>query len=139
MYYVFLPVLYMDGKLSIFRILVKNDHMTKIQTIWSSQVKSKEDRPLLLGEKLDAQIAAFLKRLCESKSVVNMAIVMAKAEGIVLYFINFQRYSWVFVNIFKPGVHRPVAGAPGFLKLILCGSSACVCVCLCVCPEAINN
>ena len=36
---------------------------------------------------------------------------------------------------------RAQAGAPGFLKLILCGHLY-VCVCLCVCvsaPEAINN
>ena len=34
------------------------------------------------------------------------------------------------IKIFKPGV-------PGFLKLILCGSSVCVflCVCACVCPR----
>ena len=49
----------------------------------------------------------------------------------------------------KPGMCRPVAGAPGFLKLFLCERLyVCVCVCLrvcvrvCVCvsaPEAINN
>ena len=44
--------------------------------------------------------------------------------------------------IFKPGARRSQAGAPGFLKLILCRSSVCVCVFVCVyvsAPEAINN
>ena len=46
--------------------------------------------------------------------------------------------------LFKPGAYWLQAGAPGFLKLILCGSSVCVfvCVLVCVCvsmPEAINN
>ena len=40
--------------------------------------------------------------------------------------------------IFKSGMRWPVAGAPGFLKLILCGLSVCVRVCVSV-PEAINN
>ena len=37
--------------------------------------------------------------------------------------------------IFKPGVLVTGRRAPGFLKLILCGSSVCVytCVCVCVC------
>ena len=39
----------------------------------------------------------------------------------------------------KPGEHQPQAGAPGFLKLILCELSVCVfvcvCVCVCVCPR----
>ena len=48
--------------------------------------------------------------------------------------------------VFIPGMRR--LHVPGFLKLILCGSSVCmfvcvrVCVCVCVCvsaPEAINN
>ena len=34
---------------------------------------------------------------------------------------------------FKPGVCRP--HTPGFLKLILCGSSVCVCVCVCPRPQ----
>ena len=33
----------------------------------------------------------------------------------------------------KPGARQPVAGAPGFLKLVLCGSSVCVFVCVSVC------
>ena len=58
--------------------------------------------------------------------------------------------------IYKPGVLATGWCAPGFLKLLLCGSSVCVCVCLrvcvcvhvrarvcvCVCvsaPKAINN
>ena len=37
--------------------------------------------------------------------------------------------------VFQPGARRP-RHAPGFLKLILCGSSVCmfVCACVCVCP-----
>ena len=36
----------------------------------------------------------------------------------------------IWKHIFKPGRR-----APGFLKLILCGSSVCVFVCVCVCPR----
>ena len=39
--------------------------------------------------------------------------------------------------ILKPGTRQPVR-APGFLKLILCGTSVCVHVCVST-PEAINN
>ena len=52
---------------------------------------------------------------------------MLKLFGLTLFF-------------FKPGA--PAAGrrAPGFLKLILCGSSVCVFACVCVsAPEAIDN
>ena len=36
-------------------------------------------------------------------------------------------------SIFKLGAHWPQAGMPGFLKLLLSVTPACVCVCLCVC------
>ena len=39
-------------------------------------------RPLLLGEKLDAQVEAVLKWLRENGAMVNTAIVMATAEGL---------------------------------------------------------
>ena len=43
-------------------------------------------------------------------------------------------------SVFKPGACWPAAGAPGFLQLILCGSSVCVFACVCVsAPEAVNN
>ena len=59
----FLPVLYMDGKLSIFRILLKrpcdeNSEITKL-------LGEKQGRPLLIGEKLDAQIKAFFNTRME--------------------------------------------------------------------------
>ena len=41
-------------------------------------------------------------------------------------------------TVFKPGPCRPAAGAPGFLKLILCGLSVSVRVCVHT-PKAINN
>ena len=43
----------------------------------------KRERPLLLREEMDRQVEVFLKQLCENGSVVNTAIVMATAEGIV--------------------------------------------------------
>ena len=44
----------------------------------------------------------------------------------------------IFLN--QARTSRRLAHAPGFLKLILCGSSVCVCVFVCVsAPEAINN
>ena len=40
--------------------------------------------------------------------------------------------------LIKPNMRLPLAGVPGFLKLLLSGKSAyvyiCVCVCACVCP-----
>ena len=35
--------------------------------------------------------------------------------------------------VIKPGVPAAGQSAPGFFKLILCGSSVCVCLCMCVC------
>ena len=55
----------------------------------------------------------------------------------LLYSHTYRNRLWDL--IFKPGAHRTQAGAPGFLKLFLCGR---LYVCLCVCvsiPEAINN
>ena len=43
----------------------------------------KRGRPLLLGEEMDTQVEVFLKQLRENGAVVNTAIVMATAEGIV--------------------------------------------------------
>ena len=69
--------------------------------------------------------------------------MMCQQAGIEINFINHSlRVSEA--TLFKPGTRWPQAGAPGFLKLILCRLSVCVlaCVCVCVCvsaPEAINN
>ena len=41
----------------------------------------------------------------------------------------------IFILIFEPGARQPLAGAPGFLKLILCGLSVRVLACVCVCPH----
>ena len=43
----------------------------------------KRERPLLLGEELDKQVQAYLTSFRESGAVVNTAITMACAEGIV--------------------------------------------------------
>ena len=45
--------------------------------------QKKKGRPLLLGEKLDKQVQAYLTSFRESGAVVNTAITMACAEGIV--------------------------------------------------------
>jgi len=43
----------------------------------------KQGRPLMLKEELEIQVQAFLKELHSNASVVNTAITMAAAEGIV--------------------------------------------------------
>jgi len=43
----------------------------------------KQGRPLMLKEELDIQVQAFLKELHSNAGVVNTAITMAAAEGIV--------------------------------------------------------
>ncbi len=43
----------------------------------------KRGRPLLLGEELDRQVQAYLTNFRECGAVVNTAIAMACAEGIV--------------------------------------------------------
>ena len=43
----------------------------------------KRGRPLILGEEMDTQVEVFLKRIRENGDMVNTAIVMATAEGIV--------------------------------------------------------
>ena len=48
------------------------------------------------------------------------------AAGLVYCIVGFHSVDFIF----KPGAHRPQAGAPGFLKLILCGLSVCVRVCV---------
>ena len=58
-----------------------------------------QGRPLFLGDKLDDQVEAFLKWLHENGAMMNTAIVMATAEGIVLCFVYFQKYSGVFETI----------------------------------------
>ena len=45
--------------------------------------KKKQDRPLLLGNELDIQVREYIKYLRERGTVVNTAVVMASAEGIV--------------------------------------------------------
>ena len=45
--------------------------------------QKKRGRPLLLGEELDKQVQAYLTSFRESGAVVNAAITMACAEGIV--------------------------------------------------------
>ena len=45
--------------------------------------QKKRGRPLLLGEELDKQVQAYLTSFRESGAVVNTAITMACAEGIV--------------------------------------------------------
>ena len=72
----------MDGKLSIFRNLLKrpcdeNSEITKL-------LGEKQGRPLLIGEKLDAQIKAFLTWECSHGEHGNS---QATAKGIVLYFV----------------------------------------------------
>ena len=44
----------------------------------------KRGPPLKLGEKMDVQVQAYIKALREKGGVVNTAIVMAVAQGIVL-------------------------------------------------------
>ena len=45
--------------------------------------QKKKGRPLLLGEKVDKQVQAYLTSFRESGAVVNTAITMACTEGIV--------------------------------------------------------
>ena len=56
-----------------------------------------------------------------------------------IYIFDIQYCCRTCTILFKPGARQPMAGASGFLKLILCGLSICACVCLHVCSEAINN
>ena len=44
----------------------------------------KKGRPLLLGEKLDQQVKTYLHALRSSGAVVNTAIALARAQGIVV-------------------------------------------------------
>ena len=46
--------------------------------------QKRRGRPFLLGEELDRQVQAYIKRLRENGAVINTAIVMAVAEGIVM-------------------------------------------------------
>ena len=46
-------------------------------------VDMKKGRPLSLGSELDKQVEAYLTTLCTNGAVVNTAIAMACAEGIV--------------------------------------------------------
>jgi len=43
----------------------------------------KRGRPLLVGNKLDTQIQLYVKELWNNGAVINIAIVMATAEGLV--------------------------------------------------------
>ena len=46
-------------------------------------VDKKRGCPLLLGSELDKQVQAYLTTLCTNGAVVNTAIAMACAEGVV--------------------------------------------------------
>ena len=54
----------------------KDMEITKLES-------AKRGPPLLLGKELDVQVQEYVKSLTENGSVVNSAIVMAGAEGIV--------------------------------------------------------
>ena len=72
----------------------KNSEVTKLPG-------KKQGRPLASGKKLDSQVEAFLKQLCENGAMVNMAIVMATAKGIVQCLVYFWKCSYVSKYFFK--------------------------------------
>ena len=49
----------------------------------TSLPKKKRGRPLLLGEELDKQVRAYVTNLRDNGAVVNTAIAVSCAEGIV--------------------------------------------------------
>ena len=54
----------------------------------------KQGHPLLLGKELDIQVQEYIKTLRENGGVINSAIVMAAAEGIVKRQQSAQRKWW---------------------------------------------
>ena len=60
----------------------KSRSVVDIVTI-SELPEKKKGRPLLLGEELDQQVKAYLTSFCENGAVINTAIIIACAEGIV--------------------------------------------------------
>ena len=57
----------------------KNDELPEVKEF----PPKKRGRPLLVGNKLDAQVQLYVKELQNNGAVINIAIVMATAEGLV--------------------------------------------------------
>ena len=63
----------------------------------------------------------------ESNQTVAMMVANHQLDILVNTGLTFVAVIDIY-SPFKLGTHRPAACTPGFLKLILCGSSVCVCV-----------
>jgi len=57
----------------------KNDELPKVKEL----PPKKRGRPLLVGNELDVQVQLYVKELRNNGAVINTAIVMATAEGLV--------------------------------------------------------